>query len=70
MNVSITDSPQFDMAEDVRYEAATYRPLTIAQQRAVLAYAMYAQRHERMEVRWVDGKMVCQLVNTEDRTRV
>lgn len=47
-----------------------YRPLTAEQQRAVLAFAMYAQKHERLEVRWVDSRMVCQLVNTEECQRV
>lgn len=67
---STTTPPEFVTDEAVTYSPREYRPLTEAQTRAVLAYAMYAQAHERLEVRWVDKQMVCQLVKCEEKRRV
>lgn len=70
MSTTTTQPPVFDGYDGPEATPKRYRPLTDAQQRAVLAYAMYAQQHERLEVRWVDDRMVCQLVRCEDRQRV
>lgn len=70
MSISNTRPPSFEADEDVRYvPAPPLRPLTDAQTRLILAYAVQAQRHERMEMRWVDERVVVQLVRTEDKRR-
>lgn len=70
MSTTTTEPPQYDGYHGATATPTQYRPLTQAQERAVLAYAMYAQQHERLEIRWVDNRMVCQLVRCEDRKRV
>lgn len=47
-----------------------YRPLTEAQERLILSYAMYAQGCDRMELAW-DGDMICvRLLSIDDRKRM
>lgn len=43
-----------------------YRPLTDAQERLILSYAMYARGCDRMELAW-DGDMICvRLISIDD----
>lgn len=47
-----------------------YRPLSDAQARAALSYAMYAQRHLRLELSWEGDQMQLRLVNNEEKRRI
>ena len=70
MSTSNTEPPQFEADERYTYVRKKRRPLTKDQERALYAYAVEAQECERMELRWMDDRVVIQLIRTEERKRV
>jgi hypothetical protein len=71
MSVSTTEPPQFDVAGDGAYTAGpALRPLTEAQERALYAFAVQAQRSLRLEVSWSGSMMQVRLVSSVEKRSV
>jgi hypothetical protein len=70
MSVSTTEPPQFESGEMTYTAGPALRPLTEAQERALYAFAVQAQRSLRLEVSWSGSMMQVRLVSSVEKRSV